>query len=538
MKYNRIVSVGKEAQDQLAEALSKIADAVGSTLGPGGRPFGFDKLGTDMRLSASFTKDGLTVLKSLDFDHPAWQAVLQYCKQASSHSVLASGDGTTSTIVLADAVCKAVRISSGKSPQAVARQIEKEADDAIAEIREKAIKNESAVRKVALTSTNGDEELTEVVLEAIKETGAFGSVIVEKNPASPVRYRIVRQDGYSNCQGYAYNQTLALSASENAAASKPIEWKNPKILIMNGSLILEEQINKLVSAWNEIRKKDPANLIIVSYDVSDEVANKLLVLNRILAKDSAGAAFIVKPRLTAEMNSGLQVIRDIAAFCGIDDSKIIDGGNYKHIDESFFGTCGTVKVGVGSTVFLGRSENNWVAKRAEQNQSIVEEARSQFDKQITMIRNAELSEGLVKVEVGGGLLPDLQERADRFDDASKAAQSCMWSGALPGGGVSYIKAGLLANVSQTLQQAFFAIHERVLHNYGENLQIALDMNADIGFKLTKAGVEFGDPVELGVLDSAETVCAVIKNGVKLGCSLAILGGYSYRDQKAEVEEVE
>lgn len=537
MKYNRVVSVGKEAQKDLSQALATIADAVGSTLGPGGRPFGFDKQGTDMRLTPSFTKDGLTVLRSLDFDHPAWQAVLFYCRQASSHSVLSSGDGTTSTIVLANAVCEAVASAEGKSPQAVARQIEHEADLAIEAIRARSIKGEDVVRKVALTSTNDDQELTEVVLESIKHTGAFGSVLVEKNPASPVRYNIVRQDGYSNCHGYAYNQTLALSASEAAAASKPIEWSNPSVLVFNGHLTLEAQLNQLLSVWNEGRKKNPANLVIIAYEISDEVANKLLVVNRVLAKEKA-AAFVVKPRITAEMNAGLQILRDLAAFCGVDDSKIIDGGNYKTLDESFLGTCGTVKIGVTNAAFMGRAPNHWVEKRVKQNLSVVEEARSTFDKQITQIRNAELAEGLVKVEVGGGLLPDLQERADRFDDASKAAQACMWHGALPGGGISYIKAGHLVKVSDPLQKALFSIHQRVLFNYGESLQMALDLDKDIGFKLDKTGVKFGDPIELGVLDATETVCAVIKNGVSLGVKIAILGGYSYRDQKSDVQEVD
>ena len=869
MKYNRVVSVGKKAQEELAHALSLISEAVGSTLGPGGRPFGFDKLGTDMRLSASFTKDGLTVLKSLDFDNPSYQAVLQYCRQASSNSVLESGDGpqplhskvltpkgfiemrdvrigmevcgvnntiqvvlgvfpkgekeiyevefsnkgvveccsdhlwtvintslynpkeqtkttseiskdypfrdkngnlrskyytprtkvnfytneaempldpylvgvllgdgslsgtgsievalgikkehilnkikvpegiwlntkfienknyfrvklnghsngrsmsdiikslgllgvksgtkfipksylyssienrksllqglidtdgyingkglfefstigeemckdftelcrslgmlvkvtkherkendgsysdrsiyrivelkgykygdkivkitptgkftqmqcikvsnpdnlyitdnyitthnTTSTIVLADAVCRGVLAAESKSPQAMARQIEEEAENAISEIRKTAIKTDDAVRKVAITSTNGDEELANIVLESIKYTGAYGTIIATKNAASKARYKIVRQDGYSNCGGYNYNQTLALSASDNAASSKPIEWNDPKVLIFNGNLITEQQINGFLSLWSaSIKKNGPSKLVILCYEISDEVANKLLVVNRTLAKDD-NAVFVVKPRLTAETNAGIQILRDVAAFTGIEDSKIIDGGNYKNLDESFFGTCKSVRIGVMSSAFLGRAPNHWVVKRVDQNNSIIEEARSEFDSQITSIRNAELAEGLVKVEIGGGLLPDLQERADRFDDASKAAQTTMREGALPGGGISYIRAGYLAKVNPVLLEAFGSIFEKVVSNYGESLKLVFDLDKNLGFKLTKSKVEFGDPVELGVLDAVETVCSVIRNGVSLGVKIAILGGYSYRDQKSNVEEIE
>src|SRR5690554_6741304 len=123
--------VGTDAQSELSDALENISHAVGSTMGPGGRPFGFDKLGIDMRLTSTFSKDGLTVLKSLRFDSPAWSAVLQYCKSAASHSVVASGDGTTSTIILANAVAKAVLESKQKWPQAFARKLESDSRMAI-----------------------------------------------------------------------------------------------------------------------------------------------------------------------------------------------------------------------------------------------------------------------------------------------------------------------------------------------------------------------------------------------------------------------
>jgi chaperonin GroEL len=540
----RSFAVGPEARKNLLDALSAIALAVGSTLGPGGRQFGFDKLGTDMRLSATFSKDGLTVLKSLSFKDPAWQAVLQYCKQAAFHSVAASGDGTTSTIVLAEAVARAVANSGFTWPQAFARQIEQDSIAAIDAIRKEAIKTDDAIRLVAMTSTNGDSELTDVVLDAIKYSSAYGTILVEKNPASPVRYKISKQDGYSNCGGYNYNPTLALSASAESASSKPIEWTNPHVIIFNGNLITAAQIDPICMAWNELLKAgEPGNLIIVCYEISDEIANKLMVLNRTMAKYGL-ATFVVKPRLTAEINSGLQVQRDIAAFCGIDDAKIVDGGNFKDLSNpetsrGFFGSCGKIKVTTNSTMFLGRAENHWVEKRVQQNHSITEEARSEFDRQITAVRNAELAEGLVKVEVGGGHLADLQERADRFDDASKATQSCMVSGALPGAGCSYIRAGLLAGVHPALATALRAIHESVLSNYGTSYNPDYIPLPGHSVSITKSETPVhGMAVDLGILDAADTVCAVIKNGVSLGVRIATLGGYSYRDLDTQPNEYE
>ena len=531
----RDFKVGKEAQLKLKESLNLIAEAVGSTLGPGGMPFGYDKMTAEQRLMSTFSKDGLTVLRALSFPQdPAAQAVLEYCRQASSHSFLASGDGTSSTIVLANAVANAVFEENCKYPQYLARILEKDADVAIETIKKEAIKGDSTVRKVAITSCNGDEELADVVVESVKLSSAFGSILVEKRAQSDIRYEISKQDGYSNCYGYNYNTTLAVSASESAAGSKAIEWENPYTVAFNGHLLALDQLKPILLAWELSCKDAPSNLIIFTYEVSDEITNKLLVINRTLA-GSKLAAFVVKIKLTGEMLSGPNILRDIAAYSGIIDDKIVDGGNYKSFDSSFFGTCGKVVISPNHTAVFGRSDNHWVDKRILQNQSIVDNARSDYDREITRIRNAELAEGLVLVKIGGGTPPDLNERADRFDDGSKAAQSCMRAGALPGSGCSYIRAAITSGVHPTLQKAFRSIHERVMINFGVDPINGYIPPKGYATKIDDLHVTIGPAEELDILDACETVCAVIKNGVALGVKIATLGGYSYRGKDQDGE---
>lgn len=481
-------------------------------------------------------------MRALGFANPAAEAVLAFCKQAASHSVLASGDGTTSTIVLASEIANSVQKSGSKWPQAFARQIEKSALRAVEAIQKEAIRGDDIVRQVALTSTNGDEELTDVVLEAVSKSSAFGAIVVEKNPASKVRYKIMTQDGYSHCSGYSYNNTLAWSASDRAASNEPIEWTSPGVVVFNGNLLVERQLDPILAAWNNrINMIGPHNLVIVAYELGDEIANKLLVVNRTLARKAGCAAFVVKPRLSAEINSGLQVVRDIASFCGIAESNIVDGGNYKEITAEMIGSCEKIKITPTNTVFMGRGEKHWVDARIHQNLKIADEARAQVDRELTTKRNAQLTEGLVKVEVGDGLLSDLQERADRFDDASKAAQACMRNGALPGCGASYIRAADLvieefgetpANLA--LREAFRVIHQHVMSNYGSDTVIESGIQSGTSVRLDELGPIVGSATELGVLDSTDTVCAVIKNATDLGVKIAILGGYSLREALGSV----
>jgi chaperonin GroEL (HSP60 family) len=513
--------IGKEAVKNAVEALSTIAEAVGSTLGPQGRPFVFERLGADQRYKPTVSKDGLTALNSLEFSDPIYNAVHYFAQQAAAHSVLASGDGTTSTIVLAAAVAKAVIESGHTIPQAFARQLRQEAFNAVEAIKSESDTSPECSRMVALTSANGDEELTDCAIEAIGKSSAFGTILVEKSPGSKQRFKIIKSDGYVAGKGYNYNNVFASSCSSLATENSPFEWENAKICVLNGHLYVNDIVDAILAAFNkDINENGSKKLVIFTYEVSDEVLNRLIVFNRKMAPFDI-AVYVAKPKITAEINSGLQIWRDICAYSA---ATMLDGGNYKAVEPSMFGAVGKVRVTPTQTILLGRDKNHWVEQRVQQNKNIIDTAESQFDKEITAIRNGELAEGLVKVEVGGGLLPDIQERADRLDDAVKAAQACMRSGALPGCGASYIRAGQISAACKELSQALSTVHKKIMENYGATPLSSFD--AAMTCKISDSGCVVGNFREIGVVDASETVQAVIKNGVELGILVATLGGYS------------
>ena len=534
----KTMKLGLKAQIQATRALEAIAAAVGSTLGPQGRPFVFERVGPDGRPKPTTSKDGITVLNSMSFESPIARAVHFFAQQAAAHSVIASGDGTTSTVVLANAVAKAImgvqnkRWGRKQIPQAMARQLRKEAKAAIEAIRAEADMSPEMVRKVALTSSNGDEELVEVALEAVKQTSAFGTILIEKSPAIKTRYAVTKQDGFGNCRGYNWNNTFALSCSDLAAENSPFEWDNPQVMVFNGNLMVQQQLDAVMRAYQKSMAEGKVRkLIVICHETTDEMANKLIVFNRKNVESGAGV-FIVKPQLTAEVNSSLQILRDISAYTG---ASIIDGGSYETTTPGDFGTCEKVRVSPTQTILLGRGPNHWVEKRVQQNFNLAESAQSVFDKEITSIRNAELAEGLVTITLGGGLLSDLQERADRLDDATHSAQSCLRSGALPGCGASFIRAGDLAKVSDSFKEALRVVHTQIMDNFGASS--VRQFKAGQTVKIGEDETTHGDFRTLGISDAAETVCAVITNGVELGITIALLGGYclSGGEEKVEVD---
>lgn len=570
--------VGDAARNRAYACLSKIADAVGSTMGPGGRNFGHNRIMSNYQYGSSLTKDGITVLRAMKFrgyethntkankQIALMKAVHQYCSIASATSVLNAGDGTTGTVVLGKLVAKNIIEYCDKNTmnlQAYARRIEKQAGDAIDEIQKEAIRGGEVLRRVAMTSSNSDEELTDVVMQSVKDATAFSAFVTTKSPLAKERYAIERSDGYSGTMGYAENDSLARSFSEKTMEMAPVISENPYVAMFNGSIVTAKHAESLIDGWWRLCKfhGTERDLIVVCYGFSEEAAFKAFESNKKLQEGGKDNRVIfVKTKLSSEYKAGTQILSDLASYTGVDSNYIIDASSVKMIGQrvrvegtnktepvmtleetaKFYGTAKQAKLTPLTTIFLGRADNHWVEKRCEQNKKLIENERAgQDDKEATSLRNGELADGLVTVIIGGGQLPDLEEREARFDDAAKAVISCMKDGALPGCGLSYARAGRLANVDEPLQNALDSIHQMVARvNYGaEGVKTGeelAELEAGVSCVLKGDTAQYGPWKEVDVLDSATTVKNVIYNGVMLGLKIALIGGFFF-DTKQQAD---
>lgn len=523
---------GKHAQTNAVSALSEISTIVGSTLGPGGRTILISKRNSGGTISVSHTKDGFNVLNSLSYTDPVKDAVHKLCLQASGNSVVAAGDGTTSTLVAASAFADAL-FTESKNPQEDGRKFRREIERAITEIEKEAVKTEEATYKVALTSANGDVELTNTVLQALEGSGAYGTVIVEKNPMQKERYKVDREFGYQAGQGYSHYLPLAQSIHETLANQGEFVFREAIVIPYNGDILQYSQIGEMIVKL----AKEPQNtkgfrLLFVCYRTSEELSAYLAQFNR---KNPGVKVFISQTTSTAEANGPFQQLNDIAALTG---ATVVDGASATYWEPSHAGKISLARVGPHKTFLLGKNkESNWIEERAEQNKKAAELAPSQMDRDIINSRNASLTGGCVKLIVGGGLFSDLHERADRADDAIKACQSSMRSGALPGCGASYIRAGQLAGVSEPVQKALASIHTKIMENYGEKPRPSFEKGHSVYIDEKKIE-DIAEFLNAGVADSFETVRAVISNGFELGLLVSNLGGYALEADLAEIEQAE
>jgi chaperonin GroEL len=532
--------VGEKARKEAVDALSAIAEAVGTTLGPSGLPAILDKHSSFGGSVPVVTKDGVTTLQAMEFLDPIQNAVLSFAKNAANHAVLESGDGTTSSVVMAAAIAKAVLSESSKAPQAYAREIQSEINKCIQYVRANAIKSPDLARSVALTSCNGDVEIADAVMEAIDKVSAYGSILIEKNMLSKERYTIDRQEGYEGGRGYRWHPTLARSVNHISTGNAPFDIQKPYVFLYNGELHDVSQLSSTVAALSAHCGAKGFNLVCFAYDIWEDLGHKLIELN---ARYPNVKIFANKTKMSAEYGGGLQVLLDIAAITG---ATILDGGNYATATIEQLGSCGSIEVTPCKTVLKGRSPNNTIKERIVENLNGIEWARTDVDKDIIAARNAELSEGLVRIIVGGGHVANIQERADRVDDAVKAAQAALRSGVVPGCGVSYIVAAANSTTNKHVQQAATCVFSHIFKNHGTDTTLMLQEFLELASKkenqtckIDELGeIHTGDFRELGVCDAAETVCAVLHHGSELGLLCATTGFATLTTNLDKLQDIE
>jgi chaperonin GroEL len=514
------IVIGKEARECAVAAMGLIKDYVSSTLGPSGRPILMTKRNASEQAPVSVTKDGFNSLQALAFDEPIHDAVLQITKQSAGRSVFASGDGSTSTITMAASFADAIHNSIHRNPQAAVRAYRKEVLRAVEAIKPEAVRSEKATESVVFTSSNHDKEMKDAVIDALSKTSAYSSILVLGSPTSNIKYAVDKDFGYQCGAGYNYSTVMACSLDPAANTNGDITLVNPYVFPFNGDIYDFQQLVPVISSMEKLYGDCDFTLLVVAHDVTEQAAQSCAEFNRKFAHHNVKVA-LIKTYLTGEINGSVEQLKDISSFSG---SDVYDGGCLASFDAATLGQVGSVRIQNRLSFLNGKGKRNWIKKRAEENKITASKAESPVDKDNIDARNSSLTGGMIKLMIGGALFSELTEIKDRADDAIRAGQACNRSGALPGCGVSYIRAGKLAGVSEPIQKALNSIHFKILENYGMEDQFSEDHEAGktvyVSDDDVKTNVDF---LECGVADSYETVKGVILNAFELGAVIANIG---------------
>lgn len=532
--------VGEEASKQAYDALVEISNAVGSTLGPSGCPALVDRHEPALgQIRASSTKDGVTVLGHIKYSDSVKHTVHGMCQGAAQHSVNSAGDGTTSTIVLAASLAKAVLEQKSKTPQAYGRRLKSYIDSCIEHVDDFKIVSDTDLFDVAKTSSNGDDEMAKIAAKVVANSAKYSNIIIAKDPGAKERYEVDSCPGYVCGRGYSRFRQLMITISPRANDTLyPVEVPDAAVVCVNANLTKFETIEKIVRSAKAEKLQNAKYLFILAFRIEESVAHDCMKLNR-QADEYEGLPKIILSEIA--MNGGMQghgyqVLEDTAAFCGC---KPYDPS--LTCEDEHVGECGTLRIKGEETTVIGRSPNNRIKERCKENEELMSHAKVQYHRDIIAARNAELAEGLTTIIVGGGQMAEVQERADRLDDAVRAAQNIVDGGAVAGGGVIYARAGKAAGVPEEILEALKGVSRQVLANYGEGEELLSDeklFDPKLSIWMGEDSYGFRDANECQVKDSAVAVKSVLKQALTLAVLVTTTRCISVDDRLKERDQLE
>lgn len=507
------VTYSEDARKKLKEGVDKLADAVKVTLGPKGRNVAIEKsYGTP-----HITKDGVSIAKEIDLKDSLENIGAKIVVEAASKAADVAGDGTTTAVVLTQAIITEgfKNVTAGANPMAIRTGIEKGVA-AIVEALKKAavpVKGKEDYERVATISANGDTEIGKILAEILDKVGNNGVVTVEDGQTFGLNQKYV--EGMQFDKGYISPYFAAGSEDQTVTIEKPA------ILITDKKLSAAKE---LFEALERIVVNGVRDIVIIAEDVDgDALAN--LIINKL-----KGHLNVVAVKAPAFGDRRKAMLEDIAILTGGTVITEDLGKSIETAQPEDFGRAEKIKVTKeGTTIIEGSGDKKAIKARVDQIVREIDETTSEYDKEKLQERLAKLSGGVAVLEVGAATEVEQKEKKDRIDDALQATRAAIEEGVVPGGGVAFLNAiKSLDKVKvdsdeeevgvKILRNALEAPFRQILKNAGfEAASYIKEIKGTTGFDARKGKIV--DMIEAGIIDPVKVSRSAIENAASVAMLL-------------------
>ncbi|MBX4210393.1 chaperonin GroEL [Candidatus Parcubacteria bacterium] len=416
------IAYSEDARKSLKRGVDQVADTVKITLGPRGRNVVLDRgYGSPM-----ITNDGVTIAKEITLKDKFENMGAEIIKEVAEKTNDVAGDGTTTSVVLMQAMVSEgfKRTTMGANAMAVRHGIEQAAKDAVAALKSlaKPIKTDAEIRQVATISAES-EEIGAIIADTIKKVGKDGVVTVEESQSMGITSDVV--EGMEFDKGYisAYMVTNA----ERLEA----EYSDAPILITDKKISAMKDVLGIMQKVAESGKKD---LVIIADDVDGE-ALTAFVLNRL-----RGAFNVLAVKAPGYGDRKKDMLADIATTVG---AKVISdetGVKLETVDMSVLGRAQKVIATKDNTIIVGgKGTKKDIDARLSSLKKQKETVESKFDKEKLDERIAKLSGGVAIIRVGAATETEMKYLKLKIEDAVNATKAAIEEGIVAGGGTALIK---------------------------------------------------------------------------------------------------
>jgi chaperonin GroEL len=499
-----------EARKALEQGVDAVANAVKVTLGPRGRYVVLDK-----KFGApTITNDGVTIAREIEVEDVFQNQGAQLVREVATATNDVAGDGTTTATVLAQAIVRQglKNVAAGANPLALKRGIERAVDQVVKNIetQSKEISGKDQIARVATISA-GDDEIGDVIADAIDKVGKDGVVNVEEGQTFGMDLEFT--EGMQFDKGYI--SPYMVTDQERMEAT----LEDPYILIANQKIGSVRDVLPVLE--QTIQSGKP--LLIIAEDVEGE-SLATLVVNKL-----RGTFTGVAVKAPGFGDRRKRMLEDIAILTGGEVITEEMGLKLENTQLSQLGRARRVVVAKDTTTIVdGNGESDAIKGRINQIKSEIETTDSDFDREKLQERLAKLSGGVAVVKVGAATETEMKEKKHRVEDALQATRAALEEGIVPGGGVALLVAQKALNIDaielpdeQTGAKIVHRALEEPLRQISENagLEGSVVVNdvrkAKKGYGLNAATGEIVDLIAAGIIDPAMVTRSALQNAASI-----------------------
>ena len=510
------IKYGDEARKALEKGVNTLADTVKITLGPKGRNVVLDKkFGAPL-----ITNDGVTIAKEIELEDPFENMGAQLVKEVSTKTNDVAGDGTTTAVVLAQAIIREglKNLAAGANPIILRKGIDKAVDTAVGELKKssKIVDSKRAIAQVASISA-GDETVGQLISDAMEKVGKDGVITVEEGKTMNTELSTV--EGMQFDRGYASAYMVTNTDKMEAVLDSPY------ILITDKKISNLQEILPII----EPLAQQGARLLIIAEDVEGD-ALAALIVNKL-----KGVFNCVAVKAPGFGDRRKAMLEDIAILTGGTVISSDLGYEFKNVTPDMLGKAGQVKVDKDNTTIVnGAGDAEKIKARVNAIKAQIAETTSDYDREKLQERLAKLAGGVAVINVGAATEVEMKEKKLRIEDALAATRAAVEEGIVPGGGVALLStAAAVRELVTTLegdektgaQIVLKAIEEpirQIAKNAGLDGSVIVDKivsanDPRYGFDALKNC--YTDMIESGIIDPTKVTRSALQNAASVAATL-------------------
>lgn len=505
------VLFGDDARVRMVRGINILANAVKVTLGPKGRNVVLDRnFGSPL-----VTKDGVTVAREIELKDKFENMGAQMVREVASKTNDNAGDGTTTATVLAQAiVVEGMKfVAAGMNPMDLKRGIDKAVECAVAELKKisKPVTTTKEIAQVGSISANSDQEIGEIIAEAMEKVGKEGVITVEDGKSLKNELDVV--EGMQFDRGYLSPYFITNPDKQVAVL------ENPYILLHDQKI---SNIRDLLPILEQVAKAGRP-LLIICEDLEGEalatlVVNSLRGILKVCAVKAPGFGDRRKATLEdiAILTGGTLVTKDIGL--SLDKATLEHLGQAKRVEVNKENT----------TIINGAGNPEMIEARVKNIRTQIESVTSDYDREKLQERVAKLAGGVALIKVGAATEVEMKEKKARVDDALHATRAAVEEGVVPGGGVALVRAQKAVaqlkgdNEEQTagIKIVLRAMEEpmrQIVGNAGLEPSVVVNAvaNGEGNYGFNAQTSEYGDMVAMGVLDPTKVTRTALQNAASV-----------------------